>query len=91
MNEQEEGTVILDPEKQKEAEEKKKAEEEKLARMKETNKIISEFIDEVSQKHNIKLQVIGYSIEDDDMGIWKSDNVNTLDEMGFSKLLGNQF
>jgi len=91
MNENEEGTTVLDPELKKKMEEEKAAETEKLAKLKAVNKAITEKLKELSDEFGLKIYMAGYHKDTDEMGIWKSENVGTLDEMGLSKLVESQF
>ena len=93
MNEEniEEGTDILDPEMKAAKEAKEKAQEIRSEEMNAAYSDILGAIKEISTKHDMKLYVAGYSTKHDALGIWKSDNITQLDEMGFANLVGGQF
>lgn len=83
-NQIEEGTEILDQE--------EKAKVEKNGQiMKEVNAEVTKALTELQNKFGVKLMLLGLHPEMNQIGIWKTKNLTTLDELGFSKLLSNQF
>lgn len=87
----EEGVEILDPEmkaKQEEADAEAKIRIEKMGAM---NKDIAAALKEISLKHGLKLLLAISCEELNEVGIWKSENVNALDELGLCKLIETQY
>ena len=91
MNNEEEGTVILDPELLAKEEEAKKEAAIKTEKMKTINGEITAALKELSTKHGMKILMGAFLEAEDEMGIWKSENINTIEEMGLVKLISNQF
>lgn len=87
----EEGVDILDPEMKKQAEEAEAYAKEKTEKMREVNKAINDSIKELSEDFGLKIYLAAASEEYEEMGIWKSENVNALEEMGLCKLVEGQF
>lgn len=76
----EEGTVILDPELKKKS--------EKLGLI---NATINNMIKDLNETHGVKVVLGGSVTEFDELGVWKTKELSTIEQMGLSKLLGNQF
>lgn len=91
LEEETDGVIILDPEMKKQQEEKEAKQKAKFEAMQATNKAINEALETISKEYGMKLVVAGFNAEFDDMGIWKSSNVTTFDEMALTKLIETQF
>jgi len=76
----EEGTVILDPELKKKS--------EKFITV---NNVINNMIKELDESYGVKVLIGGSVTEYNELGVWKTKSLSTIEEMGLSKLIGNQF
>ena len=86
----EEGVEILDPKMKAEQEAKVKYQEEKGAAMKAVNTMIVDFLDVVQKEHGMKLLIAGESEKWDSLGMWRTEGMRQIEEMGLSKLVETQ-
>ena len=91
MNNEEEGTIVLDPELKKEQEKKQALEEKKLETLKIVNTAMNDFVEKASKDLGLKIYIAVSIDELDEIGIWKSPNMSQLDELGMVKMVSTQF
>lgn len=91
MENEQEGTITLDPEMLKAQEEAKAKQAAKIEKMKAINIVINETVNKLADDLGLKVYLGAYHPEEDESGIWKSKNVNTMEEVGLSELFSKQF
>ncbi len=88
---QQEGTIILDPEMKAKVEKKREEEKAKQEKMKLINELMKETLTNLEEKAGLKIYVAAYQPELDEVGVWKSKNLNFIEEVGLSKIIDGQF
>jgi len=87
----EEGVEILDPELKAKQEAQQEAAKIKAEKLRCANEEVNSALKTLKEKCNMVFYLSGYSEEFDEIGIWKTEGLNSLQEMGFNKLMQNQF
>jgi predicted nucleotide-binding protein (sugar kinase/HSP70/actin superfamily) len=77
---EQEGSINLDP-----------AYQEMQTAMKEINLEVQDFLSKMKEKYGTKILLAGYNAKYDQAGIWKTSNMNTIEELGLSKIIGAQY
>lgn len=60
--------------------------EEKVKRVQEINEKMKAFVADMAENHDFKIITFGFDETLEQVGIWKSENVNDFDKLAFSKL-----
>lgn len=87
----EEGTDILDPELKAALEQEERDNKVKVEKLREINADITTAITDLMDKHDLKIYMAAYTEELDEVGVWKSENMSAIEEMGLAKIIENQF